>query len=840
LIYKFLFLLFLLFSEIFAFPVSIREDWKAFPGKNLNVEFQSSEWVDVSELTFRSTIFNHELDRKVLEYTIYKSFSLSEGELESLDKDLGLFFPFISNVYEIYLNGKRIGGKGSLSEDKVVEYGVMSGLIQLLPRNLLVHGQNHIYVIVGGYSNEEIAVYGNETMVLDYYDSIKDNTREYADLILLSLYIFTGMYHFLLFIKRPQDKYNLYFALFGISLGAYLFFRTNLIFSFGWNYLFQFKLELLLLFSTASFMLLFFETFLKGHLPKLVIGYNIFLGLISILVILGNRYLANKGLLLFHLSGFVMLGYITYLMGKAIKEKNADAKSLLLGFLVLIFTIILDLIGAMHLIQNYENSNFTRYGFFTFIMGIAVVLANRFLRVHREVEEFNENLERKVEERTRELAETLGKVQQLKKQQDGDYFLTSLLIKPLMKNESRSERVKIEFYIQQKKAFEFKNKKYEIGGDISIASDIYIRGKKYIAFVNADAMGKSIQGAGGALVLGVVFRSVITRTQIKGENHYPEQWLKACFVELQNIFVSFDGTMLISVVMGLVEESSGMLYFINAEHPWVALFRDGKAQFLEDDLSLRKIGMTGMENSLRIQTFQMHPEDAVFIGSDGRDDILLNYGDEGERVINEDETLFLRNLENGGGNLEAITECIKEIGEFTDDYTLVKISYQPGESEIADLEEEEKFFHHMAVANTHIENRDVSNAVLSLELAHQIQPRNRDVLKKLVHYLFSLKQYERTLDYCKYYLDLEPSDTEYMFILASCYKLCHQIQSAIDAGESLRLREPENIKNLINLADAYRMNQNFSRAEKILGYALTIEPKNEKAQKLKQILDQGP
>lgn len=65
------------------------------------------------------------------------------------------------------------------------------------------------------------------------------------------------------------------------------------------------------------------------------------------------------------------------------------------------------------------------------MLGIAVVLANRFLRVHKQVEELNANLERKVVQRTNELQETLTRVQELKIQQDGDYFLTSLLLDPL-------------------------------------------------------------------------------------------------------------------------------------------------------------------------------------------------------------------------------------------------------------------------------------------------------------------------------------------------------------------------------------------------------------------------
>ncbi|MBK6608964.1 MAG: hypothetical protein IPG24_26650 [Leptospiraceae bacterium] len=47
-------------------------------------------------------------------------------------------------------------------------------------------------------------------------------------------------------------------------------------------------------------------------------------------------------------------------------------------------------------------------------------------------------------------------------------------------------------------------------------------------------MGKSIQGA-GALALGVVFKSILSRSKIfsKEESVFPERWLKLAFQELE-------------------------------------------------------------------------------------------------------------------------------------------------------------------------------------------------------------------------------------------------------------------------------------------------------------------
>jgi hypothetical protein len=95
---------------------------------------------------------------------------------------------------------------------------------------------------------------------------------------------------------------------------------------------------------------------------------------------------------------------------------------------------------------------------------------------------------------------------------------------------------------------EFRNR-----GDFCCAHKITLRGKEYIFCVNADAMGKSIQGAGGALVLGSVLEAIVERTKYDDifKEQYPEQWLKNAFVEIHKVFESFDGSMLVSCILVL-------------------------------------------------------------------------------------------------------------------------------------------------------------------------------------------------------------------------------------------------------------------------------------------------
>jgi HAMP domain-containing protein len=288
-----------------------------------------------------------------------------------------------------------------------------------------------------------------------------------------------------------------------------------------------------------------------------------------------------------------------------------------------------------------------------------------------EIAELNASLEKKVEERT-------AQVRSLLEQQNGDYYLTSLLINPLVNSIIRSEKVKVQLYLNQKKKFKFRKWEAQLGGDICVANSIMLRKKRYTVFANGDAMGKSMQGAGGALVMGVVFNSYVERTvtNLDEQDKNPIVWLQECYNELQSVFEAFDGSMLISTIIGITEDDTGSTYYFNAEHPYLVLFRQGKAVFVEDETTIaRKIGTIGF-SGVNIRRIDLKPDDMLIMGSDGRDDILLGTDEtSGARIINEDETLFLRNVEEGKGDIYHIAEIIKSSGEITDDLSLLSVHY---------------------------------------------------------------------------------------------------------------------------------------------------------------------
>lgn len=305
------------------------------------------------------------------------------------------------------------------------------------------------------------------------------------------------------------------------------------------------------------------------------------------------------------------------------------------------------------------------------------------------IKEYNEQLEEKVKQRTKELSETLEKVQELKKQQDGDYFLTSLLLNPLMQNRTKSQKVSIQFFIDQKKKFTFRNKEHAIGGDVCISGDLLLKGKRHCMFFNGDAMGKSMQGAGGVLVVGSIVNSIMARSAANKRNldMTAEEWLLETFYEMNRVMEAFDGSMFVSCIMGLINEETGRMVYFNAEHPFTILYRDKKASFLETTISAHKIGLR--ENKVELFHFKLKPGDVVLCGSDGKDDLVLS-SENGFKAINENESLILSFVEKGNAELKSIYELLKSHGELSDDLSLVRIGYKENEvesQEFVDIEE---------------------------------------------------------------------------------------------------------------------------------------------------------
>jgi HAMP domain-containing protein/tetratricopeptide (TPR) repeat protein len=446
-----------------------------------------------------------------------------------------------------------------------------------------------------------------------------------------------------------------------------------------------------------------------------------------------------------------------------------------------------------------------------------------------ELQDYALTLEDKVNIRTREVEEKMKEVHALKVQQDGDYFLTSLLTKPLFINANKSERVKTEFLINQKKKFEFRNKTADLGGDLCITGNLKLglpdKFRVYTVAMNGDAMGKSMQGAGGSLVMGVVMNSIMARSAANKKilNMSPEQWLTETYIECNNVFKSFNGTMVLSATVMVIDDISGDTFYWNAEHPFSIIYRDGKANFLEEDLQLRKLGLES-EYEFKVYKYKLFPGDVLILGSDGRDDIDLT-PEETFRTINSDENLILGIVEIAKGDLKKIKEIIETKGNITDDLSFIKIEFLTKDEHIID--------------NRELEAKQIYEKATLLYRDGKIRESFELLVKDLNYYQFyekilkltglisfKLKEYDYSIRCFGKLFDNQLIEEEELFLLSLSYKRKGLLDEAIEIGLKLDEMNRTNINNLINLADLYKNIDKHEQSQEFFKRGQNIDPLN--------------
>lgn len=761
--------------------------------------------------------------------TLRKKIPESFNAIVKESKAITFYSNYVADVSYFYINQTRIGQQGNVNPYKTGEY---LQLITDIKTSSFRKGINYLNIVLYSDGIHRLGVEGGQIRIGNSEYVHKYLTVELLiNVFFLVFYLAVGLYHLLLAIRKPDEKYNLFFGLFCIVVTFYWMFKNHYRDLMFPDPDIRMILEFLSLFLCGPLLISFLSSFFEKRLTLLTkIYYGVTLFLIPF-VLFGAYSIKRKALLGYQLTILISLGYTFYLIIKHVLKKNRDAYYLLLGTLVFIFSLFNDLFESMGIINSVYIS---RYGFFLFITGIAGTLANKFVRVQNEVEELNEELEVKVANRTMELQDSLNSIQVLKTQQDGDYFLTSLLLEPLSGIYSKSDTVKVEMFLNQKKKFKFKNWQAEIGGDLITTYNLNLQNKEFVAILNGDAMGKSIQGAGGALVLGTVFKSVITRTKLSSilNSKSPERWIKDCYLELQLIFESFDGSMLVSSIISLVDCESGVMYFINTEHPWIVLYRDGQARFIEEQHPIRKIGLSGYnaEEQLQIEIFQFENDDIIFFGSDGRDDILI--GEPGrEGAINEDEFEFIRSINETNGDLKLLPATITKLGSWTDDCSIVKIEFVRTLKVITDIDLLDEIDIEISVIKSNFKkgekNKTNANRVIKkIKSALRADPRGFRLLYSYANILLLFGKDKEAAKLYERCFSLNQSNSSLLYLLSGIYSRLKKYQLSIEYGERLRLRERRNIKNLKHLAKNYELTGNYFRSKFLMDEAVFFEKVN--------------
>ncbi len=334
-------------------------------------------------------------------------------------KELSLLLGTINPVDETYLNGRLIGkggrfpyeGQQYFSEwNKYRKYDIPSEL-SISPTYVILI---KIYAHHEGLVEGPIRLGERSAIAREY--SLQRFMREDVNALIAFVMFIIGMYHLLIYIKRPKDKENLYYAIVSLFFSIYQmnFFATSTPFNIQYHmtYLTFQKIVFTCLYLTAYFFIHFTNAFFEVTIPRkaqyAIAGYFIIL-IAIILAIQDYGFFVGFAR---RLNAVVILPTLVYcfaIIAVQALRKNSLARITLLGLIPFAVGVLFDII-VHNIMQQIGYIYLAGLGFPSFLIAIMFILANRFVEYHNEVEELNITLDKKVVERTRELQEANEKL----------------------------------------------------------------------------------------------------------------------------------------------------------------------------------------------------------------------------------------------------------------------------------------------------------------------------------------------------------------------------------------------------------------------------------------------
>jgi tetratricopeptide (TPR) repeat protein len=132
---------------------------------------------------------------------------------------------------------------------------------------------------------------------------------------------------------------------------------------------------------------------------------------------------------------------------------------------------------------------------------------------------------------------------------------------------------------------------------------------------------------------------------------------------------------------------------------------------------------------------------------------------------------------------------------------------------------------------------DMEGAIRRFEEKNIAESNNPEMLREYIKLLVNdIKDYEKVSDIIERYLEKRPDDTNLLYVSSVSLSKIRKYKRATLHAERVYLREPDNLKYILQLAKTNIMIENFIEADKLLDMLLRKDPENKAALKLKETL----
>lgn len=632
------------------------------------------EWVKVP-----GTWTSHKINDKNLPPHGYATYCLRIKLPKTIRKRLGIFIPKIWSATKVWVNNVIVHSSGKVSEIYAnYENRILEKLIEIEPKQQEVH-------LVVQVANHDIFVGGlvQPFQIGIYQEVLESKSLQYSwTLMWLGILLVMGLYHFVLFLFRQKNKSTLYFGIICIQIGLRLI-------VFGNHYIYEYLRTHsdLLTFAIQS-KVYYITTFWLPPIALLYVRYlypdevKLFRWLVPIVspkiirvsvitTVLYTTFILVVSPVIFTTTIFfyqpimgLFAGYLFFAIILAAAYKKRESLFQMLGILTMVLAGIHDVLSALIGIDILGLTGLELFplAFAIFLSLQFLIIARRFSRAFLSVEDLSANLEKKVEERTKEVTRKNIEIEKKNEQLQ----LQNRNITDSIKYAKRIQKAILgsQKHIEDKfkDAFIFLQARDIVSGDFYWYSEagcnqdwLYNTGLNggnnsgsggHLPMVNikivvaADCTGHGVPGAFMTIMGNDLLNEIVNDQCI----HKPSAILKELDKKVRATLQSqseekTDDGMDMTVVT--IDETHQKLYFAGAKNS-ILLVRRGKVFRLKGSIYPVGSAHYKAERDYQLHAFETQPDDVIYMFSDGFQDQFG--GDQGRKYMTKRFRKFLLSI----------------------------------------------------------------------------------------------------------------------------------------------------------------------------------------------------
>ncbi len=353
--------------------------------------------------------------------------------LPPLAKQMALKLPDVYTNYIMFVNGRQIHTTGQVSTSMETAAPSFNSIVKYIKTS--DHRMEFI-IQVSNYRHQKAGI--KKTITLGYEESIRFSQLRNMGfrIFFFGSILITCIYNLGLYAIRRTEKSILYFGGFCFLIVIRLMqwespCLQSMIFDIGWEW--HIKLSYLSYYLAITFFSLFIYSVFTIEFSDISLRIIQVLGVgFSLIVVFTGSHIFTYTLQVYHLLTILICSYIFYVIMKAYQNRREGSKFLLISFSCILIIFINDVLNDIDLINT---GDYILYGLFVFIVFQSFIFSLRFSKAfyvveslsselkeksseltqkNLQLEKYNDQMERLVADRTKELHESLQKVEKAK------------------------------------------------------------------------------------------------------------------------------------------------------------------------------------------------------------------------------------------------------------------------------------------------------------------------------------------------------------------------------------------------------------------------------------------